>query len=126
MKPHKKQTSSKNIGKKTNAKKQLHLKKPEICIDLTETDRPTHSEQPTLGEETVLIDITSTIAPHIPDDSEAASDQNSNINSDTASFLSNSSSSTSRQKPPKWGKVKLDSIQMAQAPVKIVDEYPGV
>ena len=90
-------------------KKQLHLKKPEICIDLTETDKPTHAEQPTLGEETVLIDITLTFAPQIPDDSEAASDQNSNINSDTASFLSNSSSSTSHQKPPKWGKVKLDS-----------------
>ena len=110
LKPHKKGTS-KNIGKKTNAKKQLHLKKPEICIDLTETDRPTHAEQPTLGEETVLIDITSTFAPQIPDDSEAASDQNSNINSDTASFLSDSSSSTSRQKPPKWGKVKLDSTR---------------
>ena len=125
LKPPKKTTSALSIlCTQAKAKKQLNLKKPEIHIDLTETDKPTHTEQPEPDEERVLIDITSTFDPQLLDDSELMSDPNSNVNSDATSFLSDSSSSTSRQKPPKWGKVKLDAGRMAQAPVKIVDKIP--
>ena len=46
------------------------------------------------------------------------------INSDTASCISDSSLSTNRQKPKKFGKVKLDEGCMACAPVDIIEEIP--
>ena len=46
------------------------------------------------------------------------------VSSDNTSFLSNSSSSTSRQKPRKFEKVKIDEERMRRAPVKIVEEVP--
>ena len=46
------------------------------------------------------------------------------INSDTASHISDLSSSTNRQKPKKFGKVKLDEGHMSCAPVDIVEEIP--
>ena len=46
------------------------------------------------------------------------------LSSDNTSFLSDSSSSTSRNKPCKFEKVKIDEERMRQAPVKIVDEVP--
>ena len=46
------------------------------------------------------------------------------INSDTASCISDSSLSTNRQKPKKFGKVQLDEGYMSCAPVDIVEEIP--
>ena len=46
------------------------------------------------------------------------------VSSDNTSFLSDSSSSTSHQKPRKFEKVKIDEERMRQAPVKIVEEVP--
>ena len=47
------------------------------------------------------------------------------INSDTASHISDLSSSTNRQKPKKFEKVKLlDEARMAHAPVDMVEEIP--
>ena len=46
------------------------------------------------------------------------------LSSDNTSFLSDSSSSTSHQKPRKFEKVKLNEERMRQAPVKIVEEVP--
>ena len=46
------------------------------------------------------------------------------LSSDNTSFLSDSSSSTSCQKPRKFEKVKIDEERMKRAPVKIVDEVP--
>ena len=46
------------------------------------------------------------------------------LSSDNTSFLSDSSSSTSHQKPCKFEKVKIDEERMKRVPVKIVDEVP--
>ena len=46
------------------------------------------------------------------------------VSSDNTSFLSDSSSSTSRQKPRKFEKVKIDEERMRRAQVKIVEEVP--
>ena len=54
---------------------------------------------------------------HLTNDSEP-------INSDTASHISDSSSSTNFQKPKKFGKVKLDEARMAHAQVDIIEEIP--
>ena len=86
----------------------------DIHIDLTGIDRSEDSDNTE-----VIIDLTGpfTSTPKDVYDNEP-------INSDSASFLSDSSSSTSRNKPRKYEKVKIDEERMARAPVHIVDELP--
>ena len=125
LKPPQKRSSNSNFHhKQPKAKKDLKLNKPDFSIDLTQTDQQTRSDEPRPNEPMVLIDLTSKFEENGVDDSEPTSDPNSNVNSDAASFLSDSLSSTSWQKLRKWEKVKLDVGRMAHAPVKIVDEIP--
>ena len=120
LKPHQKGTSNPENTKKKQSKAQKKLtqqissNKDDIHIDLTGIDRTEDSENTK-----VIIDLTAPFAATAQDvyDSEP-------LNGDSASFLSDSSSSTSRQKPRKYEKVKIDEQRMAHAPVHIVDELP--
>ena len=86
-------------------------------IDLT--GKPKKFCQPKNPE--VLIDLTASASNASQQvftyDSEPVSNNNT-------SFLSDSSLSTSHQKPHKFEKVEIDEERMKRAPVKIVDEVP--
>ena len=120
LKPRKegKNNSQNPKTKKSKARKKLThditTDKADIHIDITgiETNKSSRNTEP-------IIDLTASAPPTPQDfyDSEQ-------LNSDSASFLSDSSSSTSRNKPRKYEKVGLDERRMAHAPVHIVDEIP--
>ena len=120
LKPQKKGTSiiHNTTKKQPKARKKLTQQisgnNNDIHIDLTGIDRSGDSENTE-----VMINLTGpfTSTPKDVYDNEP-------INSDSASFLSDSSSSTSRNKPRKYEKVKIDEERMARAPVHIVDELP--
>ena len=86
----------------------------DIHIDLTgiEKNKNSVNTQP-------IIDLTLSFLQHHQD-----YDDSEPLNSDSASFLSDSSSSTYRNKPRKYEKVRIDEKRMERAPVYIVDELP--
>ena len=93
---------------------EISTSKGDIHIDLTGIEKNKKSENTH-----PIIDLTSSFPPTTQDvyDSEP-------LNSDSASFLSDSSSSTSQNKPHKYEKVGIDEQRMARAPVHIVNELP--
>ena len=91
--------------------------KKEHSINLTQSDSEnevftnlTHISSPSTCNTTPSDD-------HLTYDSEP-------INSDTASHISDSSSSTNWQNPKKFEKIKLDEARMVRAPVDMVEEIP--
>ena len=84
-------------------------------IDLTGQQEKFH--QPKIPK--VLIDLTASASNA---SQQVFTYDSEPVRSDNTSFLSDSSSSTSRQKPRKFGKVKIDEERMRLAPVKIVGE----
>ena len=89
----------------------------ETEIDLT--GKPEKFRQPNIPE--VLIDL---MASASNASQQVFTYDSEPVSSDNTSFLSDSSSSTSRQKPRKFEKVKIDEERMRRAPVKIVEEVP--
>ena len=90
----------------------------EIHIDLTGSKSSRNKEK--MGEE-VLIDLTNSASTNANRNRPCNSEP---LNSDSSSFMSDSSSSTSRQKPRKYEKVIIDERRMARAPVDYVEEVP--
>ena len=94
----------------------------ETEIDVT--GKPEKFRQPKIPE--VLIDLTASASNASASNAsqQVFTYDSEPVSSDNTSFLSDSSSSTSHQKPRKFEKVKIDEERMRWAPVKIVEEVP--
>ena len=90
---------------------------PDTEIDLT--GKPKKFRQPKNPK--ILIDLTASASNA---SQQVFTYDSEPVSSNNTSFLSDSSSSTSRQKPWKFEKVKIDEERIKRAPVKIVDEVP--
>ena len=109
LKPRWKRKSYEQTANDTEPKSKKELNRDIYNVHVTPPNKNTDQ-----SDTEIVIDLTTSV----PNQPMYESEQ---ITSDSASFVSDSSSSTSRQKPHKFEKVKIDESRMARTPVKIVN-----